>query len=143
MPSAEFWWVTLLAVATVSAAQWWIVRAWHRRDIAALRARHVSAQQSAATLLQQARQQTALAQRELAAAQLAAKRVPRPEPVRPAPAKAVAVVPTRAQLDRMLDDATSARAAPPANGFADTMPSRQFGHSTSFGLLQRTSSAAA
>jgi hypothetical protein len=39
----------------------------------------------------------------------------------------------------MLDDAPMAERALPVDGFADTLPSRHFAPSTTFGLLQRSS----
>jgi hypothetical protein len=135
VPMQSVWLAAPISVLAVAAVQWWATRAWHRKSIAAMRARHASAQQTAAALLQQARQQAAMAQQELEAARQAAKRA-RPEPTRPA------IKVSRERLNRMLDEAPLARAALPTHGFADTLPSHQFPPSTSFGLLQRSSVAA-
>jgi ABC-type nickel/cobalt efflux system permease component RcnA len=131
------WFVVAALMVLVAVLQWWVMRTIHLKRLAEVRARHHSAQQAAATLLQQARQQTALVQLELAAAREAIKRranaaLPRPT------AGAIA----RERLNKLLDEASAAQDALPPNGFADTMPSMQFAPSTSFGLLQRSSPTA-
>jgi hypothetical protein len=130
----SFWLVGTTLVLGVFVLQWWILRKLHLKQLAAVRARHQSAQQSAATLLQQARLQTAQVQQALVAAREAAKRRQRPATAR-SPVTATA----RERLNKMLDDAAQTQPALPVDGFADTMPSLQFAPSTTFGLLQRSS----
>jgi hypothetical protein len=115
------------------------MRRLHVKRLSAARALHQSAQQTAATLLQQARQQTTQVQLELAAAREAAKRRPAstPAPSKPAPVTADAAA--RERLNKMLDEAPQPEHAVPVDGFADTLPARLFPPSTSFGLLQRSS----
>src|SRR5207244_4181506 len=75
-------WLVAATVPPVALLQWWAMRTTHRKGLAAAHARHREAQQSAATLLQQSRQQIAQLQQELAAARLAAKCLTRVEPPR-------------------------------------------------------------
>ncbi|HJV96784.1 MAG TPA: hypothetical protein VJ608_12140 [Albitalea sp.] len=96
-------------VPTVAWVQWWATRRAHRKQLAAARARHLSALQAAAKMLRKSRQQVAELQRELAAARLTARRLPRA--------------------------ASPSSAAAPVDGFADTMPSQQFSHTSAFGSL--------
>jgi len=128
------WFVVAALMVLVAVLQWWVMRSIHRRRLAEVRARHQNAQQAAATLLQQARQQTAQVQLELAAAREAIKRR-----ANAAPARATASAMARERLNKLLDEAPEAQDALPPNGFADTLPSMQFAPSTSFGLLQRSS----
>lgn len=129
------WFIAIALMALVAVVQWRVLQTLHRKRLAALRARHQSAQQSAATLLLQARQQMAQVQQELAAAREAAKLGQTTARARAA-AHSVAA---RERLHRMLDDAPMAERGLPLDGFADTMPSRHFPPSTNFGLLQRSS----
>lgn len=128
------WFLVAALVPLVAALQWWLMRTLHLRRLAAVRARHQSLQQSAAKLLQQAREQTVQVQQELEAARQAA----RLRATTQAP-RAVVSVTARERLNKMLDEAPQTRRALPADGFADTLPSLQFAPSTSFGLLQRSS----
>ena len=128
-------WIIAIALAgLVAVVQWHVMSKLHLKRLAAVRAKHQNAQQSAATLLQQARQQTAQVQQELAAAREAAKLGQTTARARAAADKSAA----RQRLNRMLDDG-AARPALPNDGFADTLPSMQFAPSTTFGLLQRSS----
>jgi F0F1-type ATP synthase membrane subunit b/b' len=129
-------WIIAVALAgLVAVVQWRVMSKLHLKRLAAVRAKHQSAQQSVATLLQQARQQTAQVQQELAAAREAAKLGQTTARARAAADKSAA----RQRLNRMLDDGAEARPALPKDGFADTLPSMQFAASTTFGLLQRSS----
>jgi hypothetical protein len=128
------WFIAIALVAVVALAQWRVMSRLHLRHLAAVRAKHQSAQQSTATLLQQARQQTAQVQQELAAAREAAKLGQTTARARAASGSVVA----RQRLNKMLDDAPLSARALPADGFADTLPSMQFAASTTFGLLQRS-----
>jgi hypothetical protein len=130
------WFYAVALVAVVAVAQWRVMSKLHLKRLAAVRAKHQNAQQSAATLLQQARQQTAQVQQELAAAREAAKLGQTTARARAAAADKSAA---RQRLNRMLDDGAAARPALPVDGFADTLPSLQFAASTTFGLLQRSS----
>lgn len=118
-------WQVVAIVPTIGLVQWWATRRLHRRNLAVARARHLSAQQAAAKLLQQTRQQVAQLQRELAAARLSARRMPRSRP----PDRPRDVVPGA------LDDASAHMPALPVDGFAETMPSLQFSHTSAFGSL--------
>ena len=122
------WLVAIALAAVVAIVQWRVMHTLQARRLAAVRAKHQSAQQAAATLLQQARQQTAQAQQELAAVREAA-RLGQTTGLR------VDHAAVRERLNQMLDDAPSAPALP-ADGFADTLP--QFAASVPFGLLQRS-----
>lgn len=133
------WFIAIALVGLVALVQWRVMQSLHRKRLAAVRARHQSAQQSAATLLQQARQQTAQVQQELAAAREAAKLGRTTARARAVADSAAA----RQRLNRMLDDAPLAGRGLPLDGFADTLPSMQFAASTTFGLLQRSSPRAA
>jgi len=119
----DLWLVAI--VPTVAWVQWWATRRAHRKQLAVARARHLSAQQAAAKMLQQSRQQITQLQRELAAARLAARRVPRAKSPSPA----------RDAMAGILDDASRRTPALPVDGFADTLPSQQFSHSSAFGSL--------
>jgi len=126
------WLIAAALVVVVAVAQWRVLTSLHLKRLAAARSRHQRAQESTATLLQQARQQTAQVQQALSAARETAKRRS-PAAVRPTVDSSA-----RARLNKLLDDAPQAPALP-ANGFADTLPSRHFAASTTFGLLQRSS----
>ena len=130
------WLIAIALVAALGVLQWRVMHSLQLRRLAAARAKHQSAQQSAAKLLQQARQQTALVQQELAAVREAAKLGQTTARARAAAGNAVA----RQRLNEMLDDAPMAEL--PKDGFADTLPSRHFAPSTTFGLLQRSGSRA-
>lgn len=129
------WLIAFALAGLVAVVQWRVMSHLHLKRLATVRAKHQSAQQSAATLLQQARQQTAQVQQELAAAREAAKLGQTTARARAAAADKSAA---RQRLNRMLDDG-AARPALPKDGFADTLPSMQFAASTTFGLLQRSS----
>ena len=118
-------WLVVAIVPTVGLVQWWATRRIHRKHLAVARARYLSAQHGAAKMLQQSRQQITQLQQELAAARLSARRVPRATP--PSPAR-VSVPATR-------DDASRRAPALPVDGFAETMPSLQFSHTSAFGPL--------
>jgi hypothetical protein len=124
----ELWLV--VTVPMVALVQWWATRRLHRKALAVARARHVNAQQAAAKMLHQSRQQIAQLQRELSAARLTASRATRTTPARPA-----SVSRARESLLGILDDAPRHRPALPVDGFAETMPSQQFPHASAFGSL--------
>lgn len=138
MQSFTPWLVAAALVVIIAVLQWRVTRAVHLKHLADLRARHQRAQQSAATLVQQARLQAAQAQQALAAAREAAKRKPHLAAAQPPVSTA-----TRESLDKLLDEAAHAQRSLPVNGFADTLPSMQFAPSTAFGLLQRSGSRSA
>lgn len=137
MQSHTPWFIAAVLLLVVGCLQWLIMSRRQDKRLAEEQALHQRAQQSAATLLQGAHQQTAALQRELAAARAARKPV--------APAAPDASVEDRAaareRLNKMLDEAP--QAALPADGFADTQPAAQFAPSTGFGLLQRSTPRAA
>ena len=126
------WIVAAALVLVVAVVQWQVMTRLHQKSLAAERLRYQRAQQSAAAVLQGAHQQTATLQRELAAARERIQKV--------APAASIAPVDdgvaARERLNKLLDEAPPP--ALPADGFADTQPSRQFAPSTTFGLLQRS-----
>ena len=138
----------LLVVAPVSLIQWWAMRLAHRKDLAAARSRYLAAQQTADTMLQQARRQYAQIQQELAALR---QGVQRPNPpkapfvpaVRAEAGPPAARAKAREDLMSILDEGNARQRALPVDGFASTMPSQQFPATTSFGtlgnLLHRTS----
>ncbi len=129
------WFIAVALVGVVAFVQWRVMNSLHLKHLAAVRAKHQSAQQSAATMLQQARQQMAQVQQELAAAREAVKLGQTTARARAASGNTVA----RQRLNKMLDDAPLSARALPVDGFADTLPSMQFAPSTTFGLLQRSS----
>ncbi|WP_372529142.1 hypothetical protein [Piscinibacter sp.] len=123
-------WLVVAIVLPVALLQWWAMRRIHRKNLAAERARRLSAQQAATKLLHQTRQQIAQLQQELAAARLAAKRPPRPALPRPTR------IPTaRDSLMKILDEAPQPARGLPPDGFAETMPSLQFPHASQYGSL--------
>ncbi len=129
------WIIAAALVLVVAFVQWQVMTRLHQKSLAAERLRYQRAQQSAAALLQGAHQQTATLQRELTAARDLIKQVaPGASTAPPVDDGAAA----RARLNKLLDEA--APPALPADGFADTQPSRQFAPSTTFGLLQRSTS---
>jgi hypothetical protein len=110
--------------------------AWHRKVVEAMPARHSSNQKSATALLQQAREQSAHLQKELDSIRHPPGRNAGTE--RP---QSAAIALAQAAMHRALDESPSKQSALPASGFADTIPSRQFAPSTSFGLLQHPGGA--
>lgn len=118
-------WLAMAIVPTVALIQWWIMRTGERKRLAAARARHREAEQSAAKLLQQTRKQITQLQQELAATRLQqARRAVRPAAVTPPMPDA------RESLLAMLDKSPPSRHALPVDGFADTLPSLQFPHAS-------------
>jgi len=112
----------------------------HRKDLAAARSRHLAAQQTADTMLQQARRQYAQIQQELAVLRQGLHR-PNPAKAVPVPVVRGAASPTAARaqaredLMSVLDDDSPHQRTLPVDGFASTMPSQQFPATTSFGTL--------
>jgi hypothetical protein len=136
MQLIDSWPILAATVPPIVMLQWWVTRRIHHKELTATRAKHLAAKQSAATLLQQAREQSIQAQKELSAARQAASKAGRaPEPARVASASA------RAALIKTLDKESERKRALPRDGFADTLPSRQFTPTTSFGLLQPSTHA--
>ncbi|HEV7914029.1 MAG TPA: hypothetical protein VGP22_09695 [Albitalea sp.] len=118
-------WLPIAIIPTLAVLQWGVMRNVERKRLAAAKARHREAEQSAAKLLQQTRKQIAQLQQELATVKLQAKRTARPAPPPPQPEPEV-----RDTLLAMLDDAPPRRHALPVDGFADTLPSLQFPHAS-------------
>jgi soluble lytic murein transglycosylase-like protein len=129
MQLIQFWLVAAI-VPPVALLLWWAMRTTHGKRLAAVQARHLKAQQSAAALLQQSRKQIAQLQQELAAARLAATRPTRVERPRSTVSPAA-----RDCLMKILDEAPQAARALPVDGFAETMPLPQFPHASAFGHL--------
>jgi len=120
------WLIAIALVAALGVLQWRVMHSLQLRRLAA----------DCWALWCLARQQTAQVQQELAAVREAAKLGQTTARARAAAGNAVA----RQRLNEMLDDAPMAEL--PKDGFADTLPSRHFAPSTTFGLLQRSGSRA-
>jgi hypothetical protein len=133
----QSWPMVVATCSLVAAVQWWMLRRIHRKNIAEMRLRHLNAQESIGSLLQQARQQLQRTQAELAELRAIAKAKTRPTASRSAPGAAV-----RDRLNKMLDSAPERGKRLPVDGFADTLPSLQFAQSSSFDLLHRPSTFA-
>lgn len=97
------------SAGVAATAQWWIGRGIHRRTVAALKKRHAQAQQEAADLLGQCRQQITQLKNELASSAEKTKQV------REAALKVLANRPTQPA-----DEFAQARERRAAHGFATT-----------------------
>ena len=129
--------IVAAATAISAVAQWKVMRHFHGKATRTLRSRHLAAQESIAAMLQQARLQNERTQKELAALRLAVTPTSRVKANQPSTDTAV-----RESLHKMLDAAPSVVSRLPVDGFADTLPSRQFANTSSFGLLHRASTFA-
>jgi len=124
--------IALIACSCVAALQWWLMRQLHRAQLAAMRERHRQAAHSVAAMLQQSRLQNERTQTEIAEL----RKLVKPQARSAAPVRSESST-ARRTLDRLLDAAPAMTRSPPVDGFADTLPSRQFANTTSFGLLHQ------
>jgi len=125
--------LAIIAMTAICALQWWALRRAHRRELIHARARHQAAQQSADTMLQQARRQYAQIQQELIQLRQSLPRSAASlEAARADAAKAEQRSAARSGLLDILDTDQQARRRLPVDGFASTLPSQQFALSSSF-----------
>ncbi|HUG23716.1 hypothetical protein [Piscinibacter sp.] len=123
MNSVTMWLAGALPVGL--AAEWWLMRAHHRRRVAAMQASQARAQQAAEALSQQARRQISQLQQELAALRLQLKQASRKAPVQS----------TTFQREQTPRNEVAARPVLPVDGFADTLPFAQTSTPSAFGPL--------
>jgi hypothetical protein len=129
-------WLIATAIAlAVVYVQWRVMNLIHQRRLVQEQTRHQRAQRASAALLKGSREQTAALSRELAVAREACARVATTASSAPDSDGAAA----RERLHKMIDEAPQNEL--PADGFADTLPSRESDRS-SFGLLQRSTAKA-
>lgn len=125
MPHLMEWLLGAGGAGVLMVLEWWAVRRSYRRRLLALQARRQLDLQMAARLLAHSKHQVTQLQKEVALLRPQAARAAQ-KAVGPA-ARSVA---TNEALSRMLDETKPARALPPADGFADTLPSLQFANTT-------------
>jgi acetate kinase len=116
------------ALAATAGLQWIITSRMHRRRLEQANARHAEAQQASSRFMQQAKKQIAQLQQELAASRLEVARLTRQQD-RAGQQQAAARQVLRESLASLAADGP----APPADGFADTLPSLQFPPDSVFG----------
>ena len=116
--------VAIVAIVGMGAIliQWWTMRTIHRKSQAESHTRRQLEQQTASKLLAQSRRQIEQLQQEMAVLRQQIKRTARPVAKPAAPTNTVSE-----SLLGMLDAAEPARRRLPVDGFADTLPSLQFG----------------
>ena len=121
MPHLHEWLLAAGALGVLMALEWWAVRHFYRRRLLTLQARRQVDMQTAARLLAQSKHQVAQLQQEVA--------LLRPQVVRAAQKVAGPAARRTAaneSLSKMLDAPQPPRPRPPADGFADTLPSLLF-----------------
>ena len=115
------------ALAATAGLQWIITSRMHRRRLEQANARHAKAQQASSRFMQQAKKQIAQLQQELAASRLEVARLTRQQD------RAGQQAAARQVLRESLASLAADPPAPPADGFADTLPSLQFPPDSVFG----------